>query len=494
VRPARLWAIARQDWALELGGRQGLLLPGLLFGLLAGPALAPEVKLTSRGWRAEGDVPASVAALPQDPDGAVLTFRSDAGRLHVDGDPPAGVRTALDGAAPLVRLEVFGLAPRLPGRTALFGLISASTLSGAVAASIGGERSRKTLGVLLSAAISTVEIVAGKALAWALFGLGSVVVASAVSMALGRVEAGWWLLPLLTMPLSTVALGFFLVRRATDVVAGTATSMRVLPAVVAGSGVFAFLVGVGHPLLAATIPVGGALVAAGDTWPGWAPPVIAAFSNLAFCAVMLGLTVRDLEETPSDDADGSVLRELAIVTALAASCWWIAVGTPVLYALAGNAAVMERLPVSRGVAAGAACLIAGTVLHLARRPGAAIPWAPPPVWSLAAALPVAAVSFLVHRAPVLVVGWPAVADRLHTAAAWSGPAGYFAVVADELLFRGWLPGRVGVLGAVVAAVVVKSPLDPLGGLLEAGVLGLLAWRSGTVWPGVLARCLALALQ
>ena len=66
--------------------------------------------------------------------------------------------------APAVRVENIPRDFAFPGRTMLFAMVSASTLTGAVANSIGGERSRKTLVVLLSAAISRAEIVAGKAL------------------------------------------------------------------------------------------------------------------------------------------------------------------------------------------------------------------------------------------------------------------------------------------------------------------------------------------
>jgi ABC-type Na+ efflux pump permease subunit len=43
--------------------------------------------------------------------------------------------------------------------------------------------------VLLAAAVSRAEVVGGKALAWSLFGLGSVLGAAGTSVALGRVAA-----------------------------------------------------------------------------------------------------------------------------------------------------------------------------------------------------------------------------------------------------------------------------------------------------------------
>jgi hypothetical protein len=491
VRPARLWAIARQDWALELGGRQGLLLPGLLLGLLAGPALAPKLELGGGGFVADGDVPAAVAALPQRPGGAPLSFRRTPTGLEVTGELTAEVRAALDGPTPALVVESVGPTPRFPGRTALFGLISASTLSGAVAASIGGERSRKTLGVLLAAAVSRAEVVAGKALAWGGFGLGSVVAAATVSIALGRVSPGWWLLPLVTLPLATVALGFWLVRRATDVVAGTATSMRVLPAVVAVSGLFAFLLGVNAPLLGALVPIGGALVAAGDAWPGPLPALVAAGSTLAFAVAALGATVRDLEEVPSEEARSSPNLEALAVAALGGACWWNPICAPLLYAAAGRPQLLDKLPLSSGVAAGAACLLVGTVLHVSRRPGATVATGWPAPWTWALAVPAAALAWATHRAPVLVLGWPTVAERLREAATLPGAAGALSVVAGELLFRGWLPERLGPLRAVLVATVVTSPLDPLGAVVEAAALVALARAAGSVWPGVLARLLAM---
>jgi hypothetical protein len=495
VRPARLWAIARQDWAFELGGRQGLVLPGLLVGLLAGPALAPrlEERSPTEGFRVEGDVPAAVAALPTDPDGRLLTFRRAPERLEVEGEIPPEVRAALDGPTPAVTVEGIGAPPRLPGRSSLFGLLSSSTLSGAVAASIGGERSRKTLGVLLAAAVSRAEVVGGKALAWSWVGLASVLGAAGTSVALGRVAPGWWLLPLATVPLATVALGFWLVRRATDVVSGTATSMRVLPAVVAGAGLVAFLLGVRAPLLGALVPIGGALIAAGDAWPGALPAIVAAGSTLALSAAALAATVRDLEEVPSEEHRDAPWLEAAAVAALGAACWWNPVCAPLLYAAAGRPQVLEQLPLSLGVAAGAACLLTGTALHLARRPGATVPIGAPARWAWAAVPPLSALLVALARAPDLALAWPAVAARMAEAAALGGPVGAASILADELLLRGWLPARVGPALAVAVAVAIKAPLDPVGAAVEAAALTALARAAGSIWPGVLARTLAVAL-
>ncbi len=494
MRPSRLWALARQDWAIELGGRQGWLIPGLLLGLLSGPAAAPSLELPLRGWTAQGDVPPEVAALPQSDDGVPVVFRrSEAGVLEVVGEPPRPVREALDRGAAAVSVVSVGGPPRLPGRTVLFGLISASTLSGAVATSLGGERQRRTLGVLLSAAVSRGEVVVGKALAWVLLGLVSVVGAAATSLLLGRVEPGPWLLPLVTLPVSTVALGFWLVRRAADVMSGTATSMRVLPAAVSILGLAAFVLGAVVPWWGALVPIGGALIASGDTWPGWGPPALAAASNLAFSAAALAVTWRDLEEHPAEDEGAPAWRRAAIVGGLAAATWWLTTSTALLYAEAGNAAILDRVPLPRAVAAGALCLLAGTALHLARTPGSSVPVGRAPAAAWAAAVPVAALSWAVHRAPWLPLGWPTLAERLHAAAACGGPAGVLAIVADEVLFRGWLPTAVGPVWAVAVATLVKSPLDPLGGLLEAAALTALARGSGSVLPGLAARLLALAL-
>jgi len=63
------------------------------------------------------------------------------------------------------------------------------------------------------------------------------------------------------------------------------------------------------------------------------------------------------------------------------------------------------------------------------------------------------------------------------------------IVADELLFRGWLTRTAGPLRAGLVWCVVRTPFDPAGAI--AGLaLGGLAARAGPL-PGLVARLLAL---
>ncbi|MER2507888.1 MAG: hypothetical protein ABTQ27_03915, partial [Amaricoccus sp.] len=88
----------------------------------------------------------------------------------------------------------------------------------------------------IAAAVTREEIVLGKWLAWAGYGVFAAMSAATVSIALGRVEPGWWLFPLPTVAMGSVALALYLVRHTTDVVSGAATSLRVLPALLTITG------------------------------------------------------------------------------------------------------------------------------------------------------------------------------------------------------------------------------------------------------------------
>ena len=170
-------------------------------------------------------------------------------------------------------------------------------MTGAIAESpLPGERSRKTLKTLPSASITRLELILGKWLAWASFGAGAALAAAAVAILLGRSEPGFWLLPLPTVAMATVALGLFLVHRSEDVVSGATVSLRILPAVLTCSGLLAWLIGNERPLVGAMVPIGGALIAAGDTWDGIAAPLIATASLLGLTAALLIYTAGHLEQ------------------------------------------------------------------------------------------------------------------------------------------------------------------------------------------------------
>lgn len=501
MRPTRILAVARADWATESKGRQGLVLPLIMAFLLLPAATVPSPleraadRLSDPRFRTRGDVPAEVVSLPDHhPEGQLrLTFaRDEGGRLGVAGGwIPASVRAVLDGPEPAVVVEYTERGFVFPGRTMLFAMVSSSTLTGAVASSIGGERSRRTLVVLLSAAVSRAEIVAGKAFAWTAWGIGASGLAALAAIVQGRVEPGFWLLPMFLVPFATVSVGLWLVRSAADVVAGTATLLRALPAGLAISAIVAFLLGEWHPMLGAVVPLGGALIAAGDTWPGLLPSVVASVSTATLALAALAGTVRDLEE--SHEREPPERRWAVGLLALAAGvfCWWLPVAAPLLWGPAGNA--LLTLPVEQGALAGGVCLLAASAILLARGVvrSTALP-TPPPRWPWLAALAVGAVlPFVPSRPFVPFEGAELLTERLASGAA---PAhlglGLLVLVADELCFRGWVTRGAGPWLAVAVWVVVKTPLDPLSGLIGGGLLTALAVASRSTGPALLARVVA----
>ena len=506
MRPARIVAIARRDLALELSGRRGWVLPFILAGLLL-PTSTIRVSLPNRSatppaLRVSGEVPPAVRALGvEEVDGdAPLAFREEDGVTVVRAKGlREDVRKALDGDAPSVTVRRALRPIRLPGRSLLFALISASTLTGAVSTSIAGERAAGTLVGLLAAAVSRTEIIAGKWLAWGGLGALASMLAAGSALALGRVVPGWWLIPLPVVAPATVALGFWLVRRATDVVTGTTVSLRVLPAALSISGLLAWFLGRVDPLLGASVPLGGALVAAGGTWAGPLPAIVAAASALALSGACLALTARDLEDAPREPLPGRTLGAAALTTSLAAGLWWVPILTPLLWAAAGNEALTEELPRAAGVLAG------GLGLGLLALNGAAttdsirrtLGLDTPVRLGLLAAPAVGLALALVHAgAPLTALGgFEAVSERLLGAAqpAWAGPAAIvLAVVGQELLLRGWIQRQWGVAVAVAAHVAILTPTDPVGGLLQAALLsGLVAASGGSVWGALLARVVAV---
>ena len=165
---------------------------------------------------------------------------------------------------------------KMPNRSILFALVAASVLTGAIAKSSLGERTNRTLQALLTAAITRMELVTGKWLAWAAYGATAASFATLLSLCVGTTVPGWWVLPLPLVPATTVALGLFMVRHATDRVSGATISLRMLPAVLSILAITAYFIGDYAPLLGAAVPLGGALITIGQVWPGpgqpWSPP------------------------------------------------------------------------------------------------------------------------------------------------------------------------------------------------------------------------------
>jgi hypothetical protein len=503
LRPRRVIAIARRDLVLELSGRRGLALPivtTLLLGPLAGLRLGRDpgdAQAPPPAVRVSGDVPASLADAPGVtvvPAGGVELI-DDGDALRVRGsDVPPALRRALDGPSPAVTVTVRSTPLVLPGRTLTLALVASSILTSAVSASIAGERGRKTLETLLASSATRHEIVIGKWAAWTGYGVLAASLASAGAIAAGRVDPGWWMLPLPLVPACTVALGLYLVRRAADLVGGATVSMRVLPAALGISGIAAWILGRTDPLLGAALPLGGALVAAGGTWAGPAPALIAAATTGLTTAWLLDRTARDLEQ---EGAPRERFGVWAFVqgSLFGAFAWNAPVLGPLLWAAAGNPVLTAELPAAAGPLAGALALIAWVATAWARRatdpPPSAATWA----------------GGLAAFAVVAVGAWLALgaSDVWSPAGAWAVdarargafglnpdplPLAMVVILGQELYLRGWLHSRAGALAATVATPLVLTPADPLGGLI-LGVSAALGVRlsGGALAPVVLARLL-----
>jgi predicted outer membrane lipoprotein len=510
LRPTRLLALARRDLALELRGRRGWALPVIALVLLMPVASLPiggrppAERATPPAIQVSGAVPTAVLAVPGvqvvDDGGLRFSTGEDGATLVRGTHLPPQIRASLDGERPGLTLETVT-------RQVVLALIAASVLTAAVSASIAGERARRTLETLLASSATRGEIVVGKWLAWAGFGAGAAMLAAAAALATGRVELGWWLVPLPMVPAASVALGLYLVRRAADLVAGTTVSVRVLPAVLAVAGITAWILGQDNPLLGAAVPLGGALVAAGATWPGAAPPLLAAAVTGLAAAGFLVLTARDLERTSLGRAREGKLRAAVWSGVFGVGAWWAPVLGPVVWAAAGNPTLAAELPAAAGPLAGALamllwCLAAASRTHT---PAASMNLGDARGLRLGAAhLPAAAIAGIALAASAAVSGWtsapadPLLVDAYARLAAslqpsWAGVTVLLiTVVAQELFWRGYVARAAGPLAAVVLFAAVHSPLDPLRGLLVGAILTALATRAGTLAPAIAARLVWVA--
>lgn len=507
MRARALIAIAHRDLAAELAGRRGLLLPLIAAAILLPSATAPPFEQTivqSSEVRVAGAVPDAVRALEDvivDDTRGKLRFIAptvDERAWILEGDHVArSIRTAMDAADGTFATRIVEPPFGLPERSLLLSLIGASVLTGAIAQSIPGERASGTLATLLTAAVSRLEVVVGKWLAWSAFGGGLACLAVAITLALGHQEPGWWLIPVPVVSMGTVAVGLFLVRRANDVIGGATVGLRVLPALLTGSGLMAWVVGRFDPLAGAALPIGGALMAAGNTWPGPAPALLATASTLALSGGLLWLTSRDLEHGEAPAVRRGSMG-VVLSASVAAMAWWAGVVGPLMWALGGNPSLSATLPPADGVLAGTVGLGLMVSVHMGRvshplmehgarwiRSG----WSEA-VWvglALALSAPVAGLL-------PLPAGELALDARQRFGAAlnpaWAGPALFgITILVQEMLFRGRYLRNAPLWLAVGAWTLVVSPTDPILGLTTGTLLHLLARRAGSIAPGVLARVL-----
>jgi hypothetical protein len=498
LRLDRVLNIARRDLRLELNGRRGLILPIIAAGLLIPAAVVPNpLDKVDPQTVVTGDAPESVRQLPKvtwAKKGASVLFEEKGDRLIVHGNVlPKEIRNALDGDEPELRVIDPTRVPAAPGRSMLFALISASVLTGALSETLPGERSRGTLESLLTAYVSRAEIIVGKWAAWSGFGMFGSLFGAAIAIATSRIDAGLWLLPMVLVAPSVVALGLFLVRNAEDAVSGSLIALRVLPAVLAIAGLASWGIGSFSVYAGAAIPLGGALMAAGNTWPGLAPPIIASISTGGVTAgLLVGATI-GLEARPS----GGVSIRTAGTIAIAASCWWTPFLGPMLWAPAGNATLAATLPRQPTVAAAGLLLICLAAVHAAKgkTPGSG---------SVSGVAPLSSPGFLIGVTSAAALCLAATAWALdpgvghdwvgRLASGWSPTqAGIAAIIGSELVFRGVLYRQAGPAVAFLAWVVIITPHAPLLGILSGVLLWALRHATGSIWSGLVARCVAVSV-
>jgi hypothetical protein len=518
MRPGTLFAIARRDLLQELRGRRGLSLAGVTLAIVL-PISATPVRRPLNTQLATidvvGDVPPEVAADPrvrrldlagEDRDLLGRTpLRFEAGTPE---DPalkvharfiPTPVRAALDGERPVIRVERTSWKLPRPRRTALLALVSAAVLTGSVAESLAGERTRRTLDTLLTAAISRAELVTGKWLAWSAYGAGAAAVGALVAILGGNAEPGPWLLPLPFTAAATVALDLWLLRHAKDVITGATTSIRFMPLALTALALVAYGLGTVDPLLGAAVPIGGALMAAGALWEGWAPAFVATGSAATACAGFLWATAAALDTPePLEEAPPSSIIRRGRLALVALACWWPALLTGAIWAAAGNEQVARAQSPGDYALAGALCLIAWWVVRRgAERTAPARAPGPPAVWPAAIVVGLVAGALWGPVPPTQPADAPLAAlltERLALAQHPAGPpllVALLVALGQGLAFRGLIQTSAGPVGAVLIAVLVGWPHAPLWGLAWCGALSLLAWHARSPGPAILAHAVAV---
>ncbi len=504
LRPSRVLAVAHYEMRSHMAGRQGLRFAALALLLLlpVGLLRLPSTIVRSADNNAPGaagnasDSGATIA--PPLPSVRGIVPQALAGKLLLDdrskveiveqspvrlraGSVPDDLRAVLETLPEPARVEVRRLHPplRLPGRSLLIAILAVSLLSGPLAEALPGERSRRTLEVLLSAGISRAELIGGKWLAWTLSATLSAWLAAAASC-LNAVQApGWWIVGLPLFIASAVAFCLWLLRLADDVVGGAAAPMRVLPVVAlvlaaASRGLEQF-----SPALAAMVPLGGPLLLAAGIFVTASAAAAATAGTVLFVVAMLALTARDLDRF---DVVSGVKRSGALgLGAVALLLWWLAVAGPAVWSLAGNANAVS--PVSSSLLAAGLALLGCALIACARE--GVWPWPAMPRRAVLNGLLVGALLGAAGPFSLRFVTAPAWAEtmvsRLAAAATPSlaAPAAALACLLGQAwLFRFVVVKRAGWIGGALLWTLAIAPLDPLAAIPAALALGLLASGSG----------------
>jgi len=489
-RVARVWALAVQDWRGVLGGSGWLRLPSLAVAILL-PAAALHLPRSPIGPPRERPPVAVSGTVPFALQGVVTEDESSETRIvetdpiRVDGPIPDDLRRGLDRNLGPPTVQVRLTAPDIGAIRPVFVLLLAiSLLTGPLSESLPAERSERTLEVLLSSAITRFELVLGKWLAWTLAAVGAALASVAGGLLSGAIEPGGWIVGIPLAIAVVVALAFWLVRNAGDVVGGATIPMRVLPVVaIALLSAAWWLSGYAH-VLGAAVPIGGALLLTGDVVGGTTCIVTAIVTHVAAVALLLMRTADALQEIDPKETPEH-WRSVALVLA-PIFLWWITVGGAGVWDMAGHP-VPTASPVSSGLAGGVILVLLGAVVAAQPR-GVAMRFSRVPLRSVAVA--VVAGAMLAAAMPVLpAVPSPLLAPPTERLAALAYPAGFVGLVVllgQELVFRVVVPSRAGALVAVLAWTIAITPFDPLGGLLSGTVLMALAGGGGIV-PVLLAR-------
>ncbi len=504
-RPTRVLAIAFRDLRIEFSGRRAWMLPFIGVSLLLPGAIAPPAPQFEppATLRVAGPPPPMLAGTEG------VTFHAGRGlsleerpneahgRLIVHGDfmtPTFG--HALDAAYPPIQTEVqTRIDFSWPERSLFLSLVAASLLTGAISQSLPGERSARTMETLLTAGITRAELVAGKWLAWG--GLGGLAGLLACLLAVlgGHQTAGWYLLPVPWVAGSTAALGFWLVRRANDVIGGATVAIRVLPATLFISAGAAWWIGTFNPLLGACVPLGGALVAAGAVWDGFLPPFVATLVTGALTLACLAETTRDLAEgeaigRDTDRATGWMYAAFVLAG------WWFAVASPVLWSWGGNPDLAATLPATDGATSGAILMFVLLLVALARSTNLRheLQIRPTTPWQWAEAMGAGVLCLTLLLLPT-EPPWDGhaltAAGRFAEATRVAPYVTMAAMLAAEVVLRGAVRARAGLGLSTAVAAVLLTPLNPIPGLVCAVTMTALQVRHQTFWPALLVRGVCL---
>jgi hypothetical protein len=510
LRGSRVLAVARRDLR-QRTGKRWYRLPATALALLL-PASALSIHLaapdatkieTSSGQH----LPAVAGVIPKALEGR-LTY-GEPTDVTLSGDNPVvargvripkAIRAELNTLPGSERVAVKRYRPpiRLPGRSLLIALLAISLLTGPLAETLPGERSRHTLEVLLSAGISREELIGGKWLAWTAASTSTAWIAAAAAVIAGVQPAGLWFFGLPLAIGTGVALGLWLVRGVGDIVGGAATPMRVLPVVSMAMGGLAYAALSVHPFAAAAVPLGGALMVAGDVLSDPASVIAAALATAFWVGLMLKATSFSIDGY--NDGGSARIPGALGVSAAASVAWGLAVAGPGVWTGAGNPGAAGSLALSVG--AGGLVLACVALVAAGRSGGLGFRTEATGLLQgsgLALAILLVAVGLFSVVPAGAALPFQSTADSsnpylarlavgLQPLGANNSAAALAAIIGQALLFFGIVARRSGPLVAVVTFTLIVGLANPILAIVFASAAAA-AWTRG----GTLAAFIALVL-